>query len=38
VERGRAVVETTGFVRLASALSRVAPGVYRRVAARMARK
>jgi short-subunit dehydrogenase len=38
VERNRAVVETTGFVRAAAALSRIAPGVYRRVAARMAAK
>ena len=38
VERRRAVVETTGFVRAAAALARMAPGVYRRVAARMAAK
>jgi short-subunit dehydrogenase len=38
VDRGRAVVETSGFVRAAGALSRIAPGVYRRVAARMAAK
>jgi short-subunit dehydrogenase len=38
VERGRAVVETTAFVRVAAALARMAPGVYRRVAARMAAK
>jgi short-subunit dehydrogenase len=36
VERGRPVVETTVFVRGAAALARMAPGVYRRVAARMA--
>jgi short-subunit dehydrogenase len=38
VERGRAVVETSGFVRAAAALARMAPGVYRRVAERMAGK
>ena len=38
VERRRAVVETTPFVRAAAALARMAPGVYRRVAARMAAK
>ena len=36
VERGRAVVETSLFVRGAAMIARVAPGVYRRVAARMA--
>ena len=38
VERGRAVVETSLFVRGAAMMARVAPGVYRRVAARMAAK
>jgi short-subunit dehydrogenase len=38
VERRGAVVETTAFVRAAAALARVAPGVYRRVAARMAER
>jgi short-subunit dehydrogenase len=36
VARGRAVVETTAFVRGAAVLARVAPAVYRRVAERMA--
>ena len=36
VERGRAVIETTAFVRVAAAFARIAPGAYRRVAARMA--
>ncbi len=38
VARGRAVVETTAFVKGAAMVARVAPGVYRRVAARMAAK
>jgi short-subunit dehydrogenase len=38
VEAGRPVVETTAFVRGAAALARMAPGIYRRVAERMARK
>lgn len=38
VERGRAVIETTAFVQVAAALARVAPGVFRHVAARMAAK
>ncbi len=36
VDSGRAVVETTSFVRGAAMLARVAPAVYRHVAARMA--
>jgi len=38
VERGRAVVETTAFVRVASAFARIAPAAYRRVVATMATK
>ncbi len=38
VEKGRAVVETTAFVRAAAGLARMAPGIYRRVTERMARK
>jgi short-subunit dehydrogenase len=38
VERGCAVVETTMFVKGASFLGRHAPGVFRRVGARMAKK
>ena len=36
VERGRAVVETTRFVRLASAAARIAPGAMRAISALMA--
>jgi short-subunit dehydrogenase len=38
VDRGRAVVETSAFVRLASAGARLAPPLYRALAARMASK
>lgn len=38
VDRGRPIVETSGFVRVASATSRYAPAVLRRVLRRMARK
>jgi short-subunit dehydrogenase len=38
VDRKRAVAETSGFVRLASAASRLAPPVMRSVLVRMARK
>ncbi len=37
VDEGEPVVETTAFVRVASLASRLAPGVFRRVARRMAR-
>jgi len=36
VERGQAVVETTAFVRLASAAARIAPGAFRWISAAMA--
>jgi hypothetical protein len=36
VERGTTVLETTGFVRLASAAARIAPGAVRWVSAAMA--
>ena len=38
VERGRAVVETTPFVRLASTAARLAPGMMRWISAAMAAK
>jgi len=38
VEKRRAVVETTAFVRVASAVARHAPGVFRVISARMAEK
>jgi short-subunit dehydrogenase len=36
VDRGRAVVETSGFVRLASAAARLTPGAFRRIGEAMA--